>query len=69
MQCKGGPHMGYGRRVGDIPGKRCQNCEPPAMDAAVPAAVTQCPHDGCGSLVAYDEVHDHKIACPHGPCG
>ena len=28
----------------------------------------RCPNDGCGKLVAYHEFHDHKIACPHGPC-
>jgi hypothetical protein len=26
------------------------------------------PHDGCGSVVAYNELHDHAIACPHGQC-
>jgi E3 ubiquitin-protein ligase SIAH1 len=28
----------------------------------------ECPHDGCGSVVAYNRLHDHELACPHGPC-
>ncbi|KAK1606016.1 hypothetical protein QYE76_029689 [Lolium multiflorum] len=28
----------------------------------------ECPHDGCGSVVAYNELHDHEIVCPHGSC-
>ena len=31
-------------------------------------AKIECPHDRCGSVVAYNELDDHKIAYPHGPC-
>ena len=32
------------------------------------AACSRCPNDLCWKLVAYHEVHDHKISCPHRPC-
>ncbi|XP_071676872.1 uncharacterized protein [Lolium perenne] len=28
----------------------------------------ECPHDGRGSVVAYNGLHDHELACLHGPC-
>ena len=31
-------------------------------------ARSRCPNDLCWKLVAYHEVHDHKISCPHRPC-
>lgn len=68
--------MACGRCLSELPGNRCHRCvEPrggfeqdPAMDAVVSAATVECPHSSCGSLVAYHQVHDHKIACPHAPC-
>ncbi|KAK1609449.1 hypothetical protein QYE76_033122 [Lolium multiflorum] len=75
FKCKGN-HLACGRCLSELPGNRCHRCvEPrggfehdPAMDAVVSAATVECPHSSCGSLVAYHQVHDHKIACPHAPC-
>jgi hypothetical protein len=30
--------------------------------------MNECHHDDCGSLVAYDKVHAHRMECLHGPC-
>ena len=68
--------MACGRCLSELPGNRCHRCvEPrggfkhdPAMDAVISAVTVECPHSSCGSLVAYHQVHDHKIACPHAPC-
>ena len=32
------------------------------------AAKLKCPHDRCGILFDGNEVHDHVMECPHGPC-
>lgn len=73
LVCVNCRHLACGRWVGDTPRNRCEDGgggfdEDLSLLAVMSAAFVERPHDGCGSLVAYQELQDHKIACPHGPC-